>query len=79
MRGESKMMVIHFLENKTVVLSQLVKQIPSVDENIRIKGRKGKVTNVEKVKENVYHVHVVFEQVKKVQLASAKDNKSKKR
>ncbi|GHH98984.1 hypothetical protein [Neobacillus kokaensis] len=72
------MLVIHFLENKTVVLSQLVKQIPSVDENIKIKGRKGKVTNIEEVKENVYHASVIFEQVKKVQPA-AKDNKSKKR
>ena len=70
------MVVVRFLENKTVVLSQLLKQIPSVDENIKIKGRKGKVTSIENVKENVIHAHVVFEQVKKVQPA-AKDPKKR--
>ncbi|MGG3466889.1 hypothetical protein ABES02_05025 [Neobacillus pocheonensis] len=72
------MVVVHFLENKTVVLTQLRTDIPTIDENIKIKGRKGKVLNVKNIEDNVIHVYVVFEQVIKKQLA-AKDNKNKKR
>ena len=36
------MFAIHFIENNTLVLSQLLRRIPSIDEDIKIKGRKGK-------------------------------------
>lgn len=78
MRRDSKMVVVHFLENKTVVLTQLRTEVPAIDENIKIKGRKGKVLSVKNIEDNVIHVNVVFEQVIKKQLA-AKDNKNKKR
>ena len=52
---------IHFFENNTLVLSQFLKYIPSVDEDIKIKGRKGKVFSVNMVKENSFHVHVIYE------------------
>ena len=72
------MVVIHFFENKSLVLSQLLRHIPSVDENIKIKGRKGKILSVKKIEENLLHVHVKFEQVNKNQQI-IKDIKKKKR
>ena len=51
---------IHFFENNTLVLSQFLKYIPSVDEDIKIKGRKGKVFSVNMVKENSFHIHVIY-------------------
>ncbi|MGE8077456.1 hypothetical protein [Peribacillus loiseleuriae] len=72
------MVTIHFFENNTIVLSQLLKHIPSVDEDIKIKGRKGKVLSVKNIEENIVHVHVIFEQVIKNQPIS-KDTKKKKR
>lgn len=35
-------MVVNFLEGRTIILSQFREQIPSVDEQIKVKGRKGK-------------------------------------
>ncbi|MFJ5624004.1 hypothetical protein ACIQD3_15020 [Peribacillus loiseleuriae] len=72
------MVTIHFFENNTIILSQLLKHIPSVDEDIKIKGRKGKVLSVKNIEENIVHVHVIFEQVIKNQPIS-KDTKKKKR
>ena len=59
---------IHFFENNTLVLSQYLKSVPTVDENIKIKGRKGKVLSVKMVDENKYQVYVIFEQIIKNQL-----------
>ncbi|MGV3464195.1 MAG: hypothetical protein ACO1OT_02755 [Heyndrickxia sp.] len=72
------MMLVHFLDNKTVVLSQLRKNIPVVDENIKIKGRKGKVLSVKEIDEKQIHVQVLFDQVIKSQ-SLAKDNSKKKK
>jgi hypothetical protein len=72
------MVVVHFIENNAVVLSQLREQIPSVNEDIKIKGRKGKVLDVKKIEENIIQVHVFLEKVSKVQPAAI-DNKKKKR
>ena len=44
--GETKMFVVHFLENKNVLVSQLLKNVPTVGEDVVIKGRKGKVSSV---------------------------------
>jgi nitrate reductase NapAB chaperone NapD len=59
------MFLVHFIENKTKVLSQLLNNIPTLDEEIKIKGRKGKIIGVNNEDENVINVNVVFEQVKK--------------
>ncbi len=72
------MFAIHFIENNTLVLSQLLRRIPSIDEDIKIKGRKGKVLNVKQMEGNLYHVHVWFEPVVKY-VPTLKDNKKKKR
>ncbi|MFD2682287.1 hypothetical protein [Bacillus seohaeanensis] len=73
------MVTIHFFENKFIVLSQLLNHIPSVDENIKIKGRKGKVVSVEQMGENKFHVHVLLEQATKKKLLAQEDSKKKKR
>ena len=58
---------VHFHEKKTVVLSQLLRSIPLIDDPVKIKGRKGKVIDVEFVDQNKINVYVLFEQVKKKQ------------
>lgn len=40
------MFVTHYYENKTSVLSQLLVKLPAIEEDIRIKGRKAKVTEM---------------------------------
>lgn len=70
--------MIRFFENNTFILSQLLKQIPSVNEDIKIKGRKGKVLSVKEIAENIIHVNVVFEKIVKKQPV-AKDIQKKKR
>lgn len=72
------MVVVQFFENNSLVLSQLREHVPSVDENIKIKGRKGKVLSVKEINEKLIHVHVTLEKVVKQQLL-LKDNKKKRR
>ncbi|MFS0876335.1 hypothetical protein [Solibacillus isronensis] len=69
---------VHYLENNTPVLSQCLERIPEVDEDLKIKGRQGKVVNVVQIEECKYHVHVVLEKVNKKQ-ALLKDDKKKRR
>ncbi len=72
------MVVVHFFENKSIVLTQLRSDIPTMDENIKIKGRKGIIISVKKLEENIAHAQVVFEKVKQTQQIQ-KDSKKKKR
>ena len=72
------MVMVHFLENKTVILSQLRSNVPILNENIKIKGRKATVLKVNQMEENAVQVQVEFEKVKQVQQA-LKDAKKKKR
>ncbi|KOS60158.1 hypothetical protein FJQ98_10790 [Lysinibacillus agricola] len=61
------MFVTHFYENKTSVLSQLLVSLPTVEENIKIKGRKAKVVQILQIDDNNYHVSIIFEKVPKKQ------------
>lgn len=71
---------IHFYEGKTYVLNQALRNIPSIDEDVRIKGRKAKVLNMEEIKENVYYVYIEFEKiVVKSKTASKELGKQKRR
>ena len=36
------LLAIHFFEKNIPVLSQCLNRVPEIDENIKIKGRKGK-------------------------------------
>ena len=72
------MFAIHYFEKNIAVLSQCSNRIPEVEENIKIKGRKGKVVNVNQIEENKYHVYVELEKIVKRE-AILKDDKKKKR
>lgn len=72
------MVTIHFFENSTNVLTQLRQEIPNVNQEIKIKGRKGKVLSVNQVKENVYQANVEFEKIVK-KAALAVDPKKRRR
>lgn len=72
------MMVIHIFENRTEVLNQFVVRIPAVDEDIRIKGRKAKVVQVNQIDENKYHVHVIYEKIAKKQPLTKELGKKKR-
>ncbi|MFJ7732635.1 hypothetical protein ACIQXF_12140 [Lysinibacillus sp. NPDC097231] len=61
------MFVTHFYENKTSVLSQLLVNLPTVEENIKIKGRKAKVVQVIQLDDHNYQVSIIFEKVPKKQ------------
>ncbi|MEH7250955.1 hypothetical protein V7111_02380, partial [Neobacillus niacini] len=79
MNGETKMFVVHFLENKNVLLSQLLKNAPTVGEEVVIKGRKGKVSNVTQIGEKHFHVQLFFEKVKVNKGKTVVDNSKKKK
>lgn len=72
------MFAVHFYENKTYVLNQALRNLPAVDEEIRIKGRKGKVVSVEAMEDNKYFVYVEFEKIV-AKKADALDPKKRKR
>ena len=72
------MVVVNFIENRTVVLTQRRNQAPLADEEIKIKGRKGKVLSLKEMEENVIRVHVYFEPIIKKQLV-IKDDKKRRR
>lgn len=62
-KGDKKMFAVHFFENKTRVLNLASRTVPAVGEELKIKGRKGKVTSVEQMEENVFYVYVEFEKI----------------
>lgn len=61
------MYVVHFLEEKNTLLTQLRSHMPTIGEVLTIKGRKAKVTSIQNIDEKNIHV----------QLALAPINKSK--
>ncbi len=69
---------VHFFEKRTNVLSQILGSVPTVDTPVKIKGRKGTVVEVIVIGENIFHVKVVFEIVKKKQAVFI-DDKNKRR
>mgnify|MGYP003436804323 CR=1 FL=1 len=71
------MFAIHFYENNIAVLSQALNRVPEVEENIKIKGRKGKVVEVVQIEDNKYRVNVTLEKINKAPLLI--DDKKKKR
>jgi hypothetical protein len=72
------MHVVYFFENRNLLLSQLLRQIPSEGEVVKIKGRKAKVSSVKNVDEKSVHVQVILETVNKNKVL-VDDSKKKKR
>lgn len=75
--GEDKMYVVYFFENKNLLLTQLLKNVPSEGEILKIKGRKGTITSVKNMDEKSIHVQVVLESVNKNKIVL--DNSKKKK
>ena len=73
------MYAIHYYENKNYVLNVARRSVPSVGDEVKIKGRKGKVISLLEIKENVYHVFVEFEKVKDTSKMSTHDFGKRKR
>lgn len=71
------MFAVHFFEKNIIVLTQVLRDIPAVNDDLKIKGRKGKVIAVQETEENGIHVLVEFEKV--IDKASIKDLGKKKR
>jgi len=71
------MFVVYFFDNKNLLLSQLLKSVPAVGEDLTIKGRKGKVSSVNNIDEKNVHVQITLESVKKI--TPLVDNSKKKK
>lgn len=59
------MYFVHFFASKNPLLCQLLRQVPSLGEEITIKGRKGIVTSIEYVDDQTVHVLLELQTVKK--------------
>ena len=68
---------VTFYENRLLIMSKLTSIIPSENEIMNLKGRKGTVVQVEKLDEKNVHVHVVLEKVVK-KSAILEPNKKRK-
>ncbi|MEH6994198.1 hypothetical protein V7075_16005 [Neobacillus drentensis] len=74
------MYVVHFFEDKIELLNQLLGSVPAVGEMITVKGRKGKVTDVNLIDDKHVHVQITVEKVViKNKLTAADLAKKKKR
>jgi hypothetical protein len=73
------MFVVYFIEDKNVLLSQLLRQVPSVGDDLTIKGRKAKVSGIKAVDEKNIHVQIILEKVKQTKAAAVDPSKKKKR
>lgn len=72
------MYAVHFYEKNTLFISKLLNEVPALGSDIRLKGRKGKITDVTQIEEKKYHVQIELEVIKKVPLVSAVDKKKRK-
>ncbi len=63
--GDAIMFAVHFFENKNQLLCQLLTRVPTVGEELTIKGRKGKIVSVKNVDEKHINVQIALEAVKK--------------
>lgn len=73
------MYAVHFMEKNIIVLTQVLRVIPAVDDELKIKGRKGKVISVQETEEKSINVQVEFEKIVDKSKASIKDLGKKKR
>jgi hypothetical protein len=57
------MFVVHFYENKKLLLTQLRENVPSIGENLKVKGQKGKIASITNIDEKHVHVQLEIEKV----------------
>jgi hypothetical protein len=79
MNGETNMFAVHFFENKSELLNQLLGSVPAVGDAVTIKGRKGKVTSVNHVDDTHVHVQIMVEKVAVKNKPTAADLAKKKK
>lgn len=72
------MFTVYYFENKNLLLSQLLNNVPTVGDNLSIKGQKGKVSSVTSPDGKIHHVQVLLEKVNKTK-PSIDNTKKKKR
>jgi ferredoxin-fold anticodon binding domain-containing protein len=72
------MFIVYYFEGRNILLNQLRKNVPKDGEDIKIKGRKGKVSSVQQIDENKVHVQVTLESVNK-NIVVLDNSKKKKR
>lgn len=72
------MFAIHYFERNTLFISKLLNEVPTVGSEVKLKGRKGKITEVTQIEENKFRVQVELEVIKKVPLVGAEDKKKRK-
>lgn len=73
------MFVVYFFENKNLLLNQLLNRVPSVGDDLTIKGRKAKVSSVNSIDEKKIHVQVILETIKQNKAVIVDNSKKKKR
>ena len=73
------MFAVHFYENNIIVLTQALRNIPAVDKDLKIKGRKCKVLDDSYNDNNHVHVQIEFEKIVENSKAAAELGKKKKR
>ena len=77
-KGSKQMYVVHFYEKSNLLVTKGLDFLPSVDEVIKVKGRKGKVLEVAHMPENKVHVYLELEKIIKKSLI-IDDKKSRRR
>ncbi|MFP7299440.1 hypothetical protein [Neobacillus niacini] len=73
------MYVVHFFENRIELLNQLLGNVPAVGDQLTIKGRKGKVTDVNHVDDTHVHVQITVEKAPVKNKNTAADLAKKKK
>ena len=73
------MFAVHFIENNNVLLTQLLNRVPAEGEELKIKGRKAKVSSVKDIDELNIHVQVIIEVVNVNKNKLVVDNSKKKK
>lgn len=71
------MRFVYFKENNDIILCQFLENIPKMEDMIKLKGRKGKVLQVNEMEQNKYEVIVQLE--KKVKKQVLVNDKRKRR
>ena len=71
------MFAVHYFTNKDLLLSQLTRIVPAVGDELKIKGRKGKVVSVKEVDEKIIHVQIALEAVKSKVVVDPSKNKKR--
>ncbi|KAA0547052.1 hypothetical protein FZW96_13800 [Bacillus sp. BGMRC 2118] len=69
---------VSFYDKREVLLVQYRSQVPVEGEELKVKGRKGKVIRVETVADHKFNIHVELEADKKNTIAADAGKKKKR-